>query len=521
MNYYNDNDPFAAKWINALIGENLIPQGYVDARSITDVKPEDLRGFRQCHFFAGIAGWSRALELAGWHPDEPVWTASLPCQPFSVAGKSKGKADERHLFPIFLKKVESEKPETIIGEQVSSKLGREWFDGKEKILQAMSDRETIVRVLQICNAFGDLPPKMQRMLQGRGAKEKRTDSKRGAVKKVQRVQGKKQGGNPGQHGKVSCETERLRVLFGESYRPPARCDRCGRLRTDGDSVQPDRGQDMGQPKPRQGGLFEGVYSGQCACGALLRKCDGEPMGGRQDNRDSGCDNGSQALSLRGISEQIRIRFETTYRYRSFSGVRPDLEALGYRVAAADLPAASVGSPHKRNRLFWVAQSGQQRLERHPVNGNRGNQPGRNEAQSGGSAAEAGQSGWLADSDRFDGNGAGSIASNDSRKRQQAENLQGFWSNSAFIPCADGKYRRVPVRVADNPSNGRNKEGQGITEEGNYGVVGSGRWEIEPALFPLANGIPQRVGLLRGAGNAIVPPVAAEFVKAFMDIQKSP
>lgn len=39
---------------------------------------------------------------------------------------------------------------------------------------------------------------------------------------------------------------------------------------------------------------------------------------------------------------------------------------------------------------------------------------------------------------------------------------------------------------------------------------------EPALFPLANGISNRVGLLRGAGNAIVPQVAAEFIKAYMD-----
>jgi DNA (cytosine-5)-methyltransferase 1 len=33
---------------------------------------------------------------------------------------------------------------------------------------------------------------------------------------------------------------------------------------------------------------------------------------------------------------------------------------------------------------------------------------------------------------------------------------------------------------------------------------------------LANGVPNRVGLLRGAGNAIVPQVAAEVIKAYMD-----
>ncbi len=52
---------------------------------------------------------------------------------------------------------------------------------------------------------------------------------------------------------------------------------------------------------------------------------------------------------------------------------------------------------------------------------------------------------------------------------------------------------------------------------NSPVVLEGKLEIEPALFPLADGIPGRVGLLKGAGNAIVPQVAAEFIKATMDI----
>jgi len=39
---------------------------------------------------------------------------------------------------------------------------------------------------------------------------------------------------------------------------------------------------------------------------------------------------------------------------------------------------------------------------------------------------------------------------------------------------------------------------------------------EPALFPLADGIPNRVGILRGAGNAIVPQVTAQVIGAFME-----
>ena len=60
---------------------DLIPKGYVDNRSIEDVTPNDLKGFTQCHFFAGIAGWAYALRQAGWPDDRPIWTGSCPCFP--------------------------------------------------------------------------------------------------------------------------------------------------------------------------------------------------------------------------------------------------------------------------------------------------------------------------------------------------------------------------------------------------------------------------------------------------------
>jgi len=64
--YYNEIDPYAAKWLRALIAGGLIPKGDVDERSILDVRAADLAGYDQCHFFAGIGGWPYALALAGW-----------------------------------------------------------------------------------------------------------------------------------------------------------------------------------------------------------------------------------------------------------------------------------------------------------------------------------------------------------------------------------------------------------------------------------------------------------------------
>lgn len=60
---------------------------------------------------------------------------------------------------------------------------------------------------------------------------------------------------------------------------------------------------------------------------------------------------------------------------------------------------------------------------------------------------------------------------------------GFWRNADWLLCRDGKWRSV-----------------------------------EPGSFPLAYGAANRVGRLRGYGNAIVAPQAEAFIRAFMDIQ---
>lgn len=120
MNYYNENDNFAAEWLENLIKTGRIPDGKVDRRSIAEVQADDVRGFTQCHFFAGIGGWPLALQLAGWSPDRPVWTGSCPCQPFSQAGKQKASNDERHLWPEMYRLIKECRPEIVFGEQVAS-----------------------------------------------------------------------------------------------------------------------------------------------------------------------------------------------------------------------------------------------------------------------------------------------------------------------------------------------------------------------------------------------------------------
>lgn len=128
MNYYNEIDPYAARWLGNLMLAGHIPLGIIDTRSIEDVTPSDLAGFTQCHFFAGIGVWSYALRRAGWPDERPVWTGSCPCQPFSAAGAGLGFDDERHLWPTWQWLIEQCRPAVVLGEQVASRDADPWID---------------------------------------------------------------------------------------------------------------------------------------------------------------------------------------------------------------------------------------------------------------------------------------------------------------------------------------------------------------------------------------------------------
>lgn len=128
MNYYNEFDKNAVAWLRELIKLGAIPDGEVDERSIEDVRAEDLKGFVQCHFFAGIGGWSEALRRAGVPATRPLWTGSCPCQDFSCAGKGKGIGSHRDLWPEFFRLIRECRPNRLFGEQVETAVGHGWLD---------------------------------------------------------------------------------------------------------------------------------------------------------------------------------------------------------------------------------------------------------------------------------------------------------------------------------------------------------------------------------------------------------
>lgn len=204
-------------------------------------------------------------------------------------------------------------------------------------------------------------------------------------------------------------------------------------------------------------------------------------------------------------------------------VQADMEGAGYSFWPMDLCAAGFGAPHIRQRLFFYAAEGValgnafgSGLEGFPGDVDHGNEPGRVGADAGRSVAEAGGVGGLAHpghsehqrrdalrgptgiddqaqgADQESGEGgnvqAWEWSRNDIAIRGTVGPVNGFWAGAEWIPCRSAK---VPGAVEWRP--------------------------IEPGTFPLADGAPGRVGLLRGYGNGINAKVAQGFIEAVMTI----
>ena len=124
----------------------------------------------------------------------------------------------------------------------------------------------------------------------------------------------------------------------------------------------------------------------------------------------------------------------------------ELEDIGYAVATLDLPAAGVGAPHIRPRLWFV-----------------------------GDASGARPSAFQLDPVPRP------LRSHEGRAVEQSGATRGAWADAQWLACSDGKARPT-----------------------------------EPGIFPLAHGLPGRVGRLRAYGNAVVPQAAAAVIRAYME-----
>jgi len=156
----------------------------------------------------------------------------------------------------------------------------------------------------------------------------------------------------------------------------------------------------------------------------------------------------------------------------FERVHADLESQGYETQTFIIPAAGVGAPHRRDRVWIVANS------RRTI---RGQQSSRNKESIGSGASQ--ETKRSADSD--------SVARSSEREKIMA----------------DSTSERLEGQLGSKLQRAR----EGFTDSSKKQTW----WEFEPNVGRVADGVQGRIHRLKGLGNSLVPQIAEEIGRAIL------
>jgi DNA (cytosine-5)-methyltransferase 1 len=248
----------------------------------------------------------------------------------------------------------------------------------------------------------------------------------------------------------------------------------------------------------------------------------------------------------------------------FETVCTDLESEGYEVQAFNIPAAGVGAPHRRERIWILATLGNSELNgssttkitRSIIETSNNNKKGENatrrqfEGTSKYGTAINGYEDVANSNTRFSNGtneeifsrgqtsntsstgGGDKNVENSRRALQQGTVFQGENENEIRKGNADQSQRSSssPEYDVANPSseqshsNDNGQEQREISQQeqielggGSGGTLWPSNWEFEPNVGRVANGVPGRVHRLKGLGNSIVPKIAEEIGKAIIGV----
>jgi DNA (cytosine-5)-methyltransferase 1 len=175
----------------------------------------------------------------------------------------------------------------------------------------------------------------------------------------------------------------------------------------------------------------------------------------------------------------------------------DLESEGYEVQPLIIPAAGVGAPHRRKRVWilgYTKHNGLPTIEKLRSYEAASDQWREKESEKARESKGAGRSINVSGLQRCK-NG---VKYEQNVAYANSERLQGQWR----------EYEPIQKRTAKQPA--ANCSQKAISEQ----------WLIEPNVGRVAHGIPNRVHRLKALGNSIVPQVAYQILQGIVDIERS-
>ncbi|NBW17616.1 MAG: DNA (cytosine-5-)-methyltransferase [Caulobacteraceae bacterium] len=180
----------------------------------------------------------------------------------------------------------------------------------------------------------------------------------------------------------------------------------------------------------------------------------------------------------------------------------DLEAEGYEVEPIIIPACAVDAPHRRDRVWIIAN----------INGLR--------SQKQGAEQQAGGAGQLLETQQS----KRSVVADSNRGQLCQREPEG---QSVQVSGQGGERVGDVANTISQRRCGGNPEGEYAEDAGQSSrhpwnnTGGMATWLPEPYVGRVAHGVPNRVAKLRGLGNAIVPQVAAEIIRNINIIMEQP
>ena len=132
---------------------DILPESGV---TLSNVRPE-------WKVFAGEPGDVTQVNWRHYRGLVDIIHGGPPCQPFSVAGRQKGKEDSRDMFPEFIRAVLEIEPIAFVAENVTALVGKKFSSYlKEVIERSLSHNYTLMRVILSASSFG-IPQKRKRV----------------------------------------------------------------------------------------------------------------------------------------------------------------------------------------------------------------------------------------------------------------------------------------------------------------------------------------------------------------------